>query len=477
MVRVATFGPIATVQFRMSLSWLNSVDLARLTRGIWIDPPAPDWRPRALCFEKDWVPGSLVIPKGQPFRHGIDVAQIDPAELATCVLLVTEHVQASSARQLVVPSIDEAVAALAGAARDRYAGTICAVTGSVGKSSTCHLLSHALEQWGTGNRLRPGANTAAGAVAQIVNLDAEHYAVIEMSVGEGLRHASSVVRPHLAVLTAISPAHLTYAGPLPRLAQLKASIFTGLSRDGVAILNRDIPFYDDVQAVARSHTDTLVTYGDHDDADVRLLGFDSKKRRVDADVLGDRVRYCLGTDGRHMAVNSLAVLAALKMMGLDYRKGAARMAETRPLVQRGVSYAASVSGKRVTLIDDSHNANPASMMAAFQLIGSQPVKRKGRRVLVLADMLELGSEETAYHVQLAVPIARAGIDRVHVMGELMAKLWDALPAPLRGQRCETTDELREVIQDDVENGDVILFKGSHSNRLWDVVKTLRGLGT
>ena len=97
--------------------------------------------------------------------------------------------------------------------------------------------------------------------------------------------------------------------------------------------------------------------------------------------------------------------------------------------------------------------------------------------MVLADMLELGSEETAYHVQLAVPIARAGIDRVHVMGELMAKLWDALPAPLRGQRCETTDELREVIQDDVENGDVILFKGSHSNRLWDVVKTLRGLGT
>lgn len=450
--------------------------MARLTRGTWINPPAPDWRPRALCFEKDWEPQSLVVPKGQPFRHGIDLDRIDPAGLATCVMLVAEPDRAATGHQLVVPSLDEAVATLAASARERFAGKICAVTGSVGKSSTCHLLSHALQCWGTCNRLKPGANTAAGAIAQVANLDAEQYAVIEMSVGEGLRHASEVVRPHVAILTAISPAHLTYAGPLPRLAKLKATIFAGLGRDGVAILNRDIPYYDDVHAVARDHANTVVTYGDHDEADVRLLGFDTKKRRVDADVLGERLRYRLGTDGRHTAINSLAVVAALKMLGLDYRRGAAQLAEARPLVQRGVPYAARVSGKDVTLIDDSHNANPASMLAALQLIGGLPVRRKGRRILVLGDMLELGPDEVAYHEQLADPIARAGVDRVHVMGPLMGRLWECLPVPLRGERCETREEVRAAVQDDAENGDVILFKGSHANKLWDVVKTLRGVG-
>lgn len=269
---------------------------------------------------------------------------------------------------------------------------------------------------------------------------------------------------------------MTYAGPLPRLAHLKAAIFSGLGRDGVAIINRDIPFYDEVQRVAGSYTDHVVTYGDHADADVRLMDYDATKQRLTADVLGNRVRYRLGLAGKHMAINSLAALSALTAMGFDIRGCTARLGGARPLIQRGVSYVANVSGRRVTLIDDSHNANPASMIAALELISSHRRKRSSRRILVLADMQELGSDEAAYHRALAGPIMQAGVDRVHVMGDLMGTLWDALPVSLRGQRCRTQEELREAILGDVADYDVILFKGSHSNRLWEVVRSLRGLG-
>ena len=450
------------------LSWLDPQALARLTGGNWVNAPSADWHPQKICFHYDWAPHSLVIPKGQPFRHGLDLDDIDPAELENCAMLVAERmVDPSGIPQLIVPSIDDAVESLAATARSRFTGTICAVTGSVGKSSTSHLIAHVLRRYGQCSPLRPGVNTKAGAIAQTINLHDEDFAIIEMSVGKGLQ-ATEVVRPHLAILTAIAPAHMTYAGPLPRLAQLKARIFTGLESNGTAILNRNVPYFEKVQAVAKRHAGTTITYGEHDEADFRLLDYDRSQQLIHAEAYGHRLTYKLGVDGRHMAINSLAVLSTLSALGLDYKEGASLLAGARGLIQRGRSYSLRISRRKVTLIDDSHNANPASMVAAFHLLAGY----QGRRILVLGDMLELGQDEVAYHRDLVDPILDCKIDKVHVMGTLMAHLWDTLPGHIKGAKCDSAEGLREAVLADLEDGDVVLFKGSHANMLWNLVKDL-----
>ena len=456
--------------------WWGAAELAQITGGRWIDAPAEDWQPQQVCFFSGMVRAEcLIIPKVTSFRWGVDLPKLARERLHACALLVDDSFSGSSSLpQLIVPSVREAVAAMAAVARRRYQGTIFAVTGSVGKSSTSTLLYHALNRLGPCAEPLLGYNVKDGLRGQTANLRDQKFAVMEVA-HSALPDCGRILRPHVAVLTAIAPAHLARTGTLADLAERKASIFLGPETGGIAVLNGSIPFYERAREVARQRDLTIRTYGEHPEADVRLLDYRLGDRVVRANVLGEEIEYVLGMTGRHMAVNSLAVVAAFHAIGLDWREAVAEFGSVQPPKGRGQRYAVKLKGKSIVLIDDAYNANPASMAAALDLAAQLTPAPGGRRIAVLADMLELGANAPRYHADLAEPIVKAGIDKVYVAGQLMINLWAALPKHLRGKKVDSVKALLPILQDEICDGDIVLFKGSHETKLFSVVSALRKL--
>ena len=454
---------------------LTAEGLAEIINGTWLNLPSNDWRLRSIGFQASVKRHSLIIPKTSSYRYGVDLSAVNPSVLETCALLVDDRFQqASSLPTLRVNSARRAVAALALRVRERYQGTICAVTGSVGKSSTCTLLHHAIIRQASCAPPQFGYNIFDGINTQIVNLSDERFAVLEVAVS-ALPRCSAILRPQLGVLTAVAPAHLEYTGTLLELAERKASIFAGLGPGGTAIINRRIPFYEHVSDIARQHAQNLVSYGDHPEAIVRLLDYNLEQQRVRASVHGEEIEYPLGMNGRHMAVNSLGALAALHAMGLNWRAAATEFGYVQEPRGRGRRSSVRIRGKRVLLIDDSYNANPASTSAALNLLAELTPSPGGRRIAVLADMLELGANGPRFHAELVKPIVNGRIDRLYVVGALMTYLWDVLPAHLRGRKVQSASELLPILQSEIADGDVILFKGSNAFNLFTVVRALREL--
>ncbi len=154
---------------------------------------------------------------------------------------------------------------------------------------------------------------------------------------------------------------------------------------------------------------------------------------------------------------------------------AAALAELRAVDGRGVAKKVAAAFGSFLLVDDSYNANPASMAAALSTLGARQPGAGGRRIAALGDMLELGPDERAYHAGLAQPLDAAGIDLVFAAGPRMAALIEALPPERRGGYAETADALIPIIAGSLRDGDVVLVKGSNGSKMMRVVDALTRL--
>ena len=243
------------------------------------------------------------------------------------------------------------------------------------------------------------------------------------------RLRNSCVRISLSLRT-IEPVHLEYFGSLDKIADAKAEIFSGVETNGAAVLNRDNGQYERLADAARAAgIGRIVSFGEHDGADARLLriSLQADCSTVEARILGQAITYRLGSPGRHLAVNSLAVLAAASLVGADLALSALALNNLKPASGRGARAVLTVPGGTVLLIDESYNANPASMRAAISLLGQAAVGDRGRRIAVLGDMLELGPSGTELHRAIAEVVNAAGIDLVYCSGPLMRSLWRLFP--------------------------------------------------
>ncbi len=303
------------------------------------------------------------------------------------------------------------------------------------------------------------------------------YAVFEI----GMNHAGEItpltklVRPHVAIVTAIEPVHLEYFGSLEKIADAKAEIFAGLEPGGAAVLNRDNAQYARLAAAAKAAGVTrIVSFGEHAQADARLMrhSLHAECSTVEARILGQPVTYKLGAPGRHLVLNSLAVLAAVALVGADLALAALALNNLKPATGRGTRTTLRVPGGSALLIDESYNANPASMAAAIALLGQAPVGQHGRRVAVLGDMLELGAQGVALHRSLVEPIEAAGVDLVFCSGPLMRALWEALPSGRRGGYAETAAALEPAVLAAIRAGDAVMVKGSLGSKMGPIVKAL-----
>ena len=379
---------------------------------------------------------------------------------------------------LVVPDVLDALRKLAQAARARLHAKVIAVTGSVGKTGTKEALRLALSADGETHASVASYNNHWGVPLSLARCpESVKYAVFEigMSYAGEITPLTKLVLPHVAIVTGIEPVHLEFFGSLEKIADAKAEIFVGVEPGGAAVLNRDNPQFARLAAAAKAAgVERIVSFGEDNKADASLLrlSLQSDSSTVEATILGQPVTYKLGAPGRHLVLNSLAVLAAVALVGADLALAALALNNLRPVSGRGARAVLIVPGGNALLIDESYNANPASMRAAIALLGQAPIGKHGRRIAVLGDMLELGSSADAMHRKLADAIEAAGIDLVFCSGSLMRALWEALPSRARGGYAEMAAGLELAVLGAIRAGDAVMVKGSLGSKMGPLVKAL-----
>jgi UDP-N-acetylmuramoyl-tripeptide--D-alanyl-D-alanine ligase len=413
-------------------------------------------------------------------RDGHDFVVDALAKAALAVVAADKRAQfPGDARLLVVPDVLIALRELAVAARARMRGKVIGVTGSVGKTGTKEALRLALSKDGETHASVASYNNQWGVPLSLARCPSSaQYAVFEM----GMNHPGEIaplarlVRPHVAVITTIAPVHLEFLGSLANIADAKAEIFLGVPAKGAAVVNRDIAQF--AQLKERAHqagVERVISFGEHEQADARLIkcALHARCSTVEAEILGTRFSYKIGAPGRHLVINSLAVLVAAELVGADIALAALALAELQAAPGRGAPITIELSGGAALLLDESYNANPASVAAALAVLGRSGIGPQGRRIAVLGDMLELGPTGLDLHRGLADAVVANDIDLVFCCGPLMHALWDALPANRRGGYAEDSAALEAQVLPAIRAGDVVMVKGSLGSRMAPIVKALQ----
>jgi UDP-N-acetylmuramoyl-tripeptide--D-alanyl-D-alanine ligase len=380
----------------------------------------------------------------------------------------------------VVHDVLRAMEDLGRAARRRMTGMVVAITGSVGKTSTKEMLKGVVTPFGKVHASVASYNNHWGVPLTLARMPAEtSFGIFEigMNHAEEIRPLTNMVRPHVALITAIAPVHLENLGTVEAIADAKAEIFDGLESGGVAIIPRDTPHYMRLDNWARSSSaGNILCFGETKGADARLVSFEPQVdgSLITADILGERITYQLGAPGRHLAQNSLALLLAARAVGVDMQAAALELANVTAPQGRGQQISLEIGGAPATLIDESYNANPVSMRAALTLLAQAPMPAIfGRRIAMLGDMLELGPDELKFHAELADVIAPLPIDIVHTVGPRMKALHDALPAGKCGIHAQSAGEICDALVDQVVAGDVVMIKGSNGSKMGSIVQALK----
>jgi UDP-N-acetylmuramoyl-tripeptide--D-alanyl-D-alanine ligase len=377
-----------------------------------------------------------------------------------------------------VPDTLEALNGLARAARERSGARIAAVTGSVGKTGTKEMLRSMLSTAGPTHASEKSYNNLWGVPLSLARMPAAaRFGVFEI----GMNHAGEItpltrlVRPHLAIVTWIAPVHLEFFSSAEEIADAKAEIFEGFEQGGAAILPADNEHFERLVTQARQKSAEVVGFGGAPQAAARLLSFEAlgSRSKVTASILGSKVEFIVGVPGRHLASNALAALAAVKLMGADLRAAAEALAHFEAPEGRGRRGRFETTEGAVLIIDETYNANPASMCAALSVLGEVPRADYPRRIAVLGDMLELGNAAPLFHAGLASAVDSHGIDLVFCAGPLMGHLYERLPAEKRGGFAKSSQELLPLLLKAVRGGDAVTIKGSLGSRMGPLADALR----
>ena len=379
-----------------------------------------------------------------------------------------------------VPDTTEALNALARAARARTSARICGVTGSVGKTGTKEALYAALDRAAPGEAHRSvkSYNNHTGVPLSLARMPREaRFGVFEMGMNHAgeLAQLTRLVRPDVAIVTAIASAHREFFASEKEIAEAKAEIFQGLEEGGTALVPFDSPYRDLLADRARRHADTVLTFGLEKGADIRareVVAAPSGGSLVTAVLPEAELTFTISQPGAHWVSNALAVLGAVEALGGDLAAAGLALADMAGLKGRGERHCIAVGGGEALLIDESYNANPASMAATLRTFGD--VRRAGRRIAVLGGMKELGAESDAFHAALAGPIEAACVDYAILVGEEMASLAKALGQKVKIAHVAKTAAAIELVRHEVRPGDAILVKGSNSIGLAALVEALAG---
>lgn len=453
----------------------TSEEAADATKG----ERAGSWTASGVSIDSRTVsPGDLFVALRGPDRDGHDyVGQALEGGAAAAVASRVPAGSGDGKNLLIVDDTKAALEALGARARDRSSAKVVAVTGSVGKTGAKDALKTALTATAPCHASASSLNNHWGVPLSLARLPRQAaFGVFEIGMNHAgeIRPLAKLARPHVAIVTTVEETHLEHLGTVEAVADAKAEIFEGLAAGGIAILNRDNAHFGRLADAARVCGADVVSFGFSEGSDARAekVALHAECVCVAADVRGKRIAYKMRVPGRHWARNGLAVLAAVDVLDADLGLGALALGDLAPRAGRGRRHHVQGDDGRFTVIDDSYNASPPSVRAALETLGAADVARGGRRIAVLGDMLELGSETDRLHAALAADIAGNGVASVFTCGARMRNLRDALPASRRGGHTETSSELASLVGDSVRSGDVVLVKGSFAVGMGRVVERL-----
>lgn len=361
------------------------------------------------------------------------------------------------------------------AARLRSCAVRTAVTGSVGKTSIKDMLARIYRGAGPAHWSVKSFNNHWGVPLSLARMpENTERAVFEigMSTPGEIAPRSRMVRPHIAIISRIAGAHLEGLGSLDAVAAEKSAIFTGLEAGGTFVLNADDPYLQMLSHRAREAcpTGNLETFGKDKSATARIIGYstDGLKSTITLDVVGQQTEIKITAVGEHWAYNVAAAVLAASRTGLSPADCATALRGYAPPAGRGTAETLTLpNGASVLLVDDAYNANPESMRASLAALGERP---SGRRVVALGEMLEIGEASVVEHIRLADPVVAVGPAAIFLAGDGMRPLADRLTtANWAANATELWNSLTETLQD----GDVILIKGSNASGMGKLADRLR----
>ncbi|WP_028746290.1 UDP-N-acetylmuramoylalanyl-D-glutamyl-2,6-diaminopimelate--D-alanyl-D-alanine ligase [Rhizobium mesoamericanum] len=415
------------------------------------------------------VPGEAFFAIKGDRVDGHDFASMAMANGAA--LLVVSEARLPAMGRLTVPVIvvEDVLAALgklAIASRARSRAQIIAVTGSVGKTTTKEMLRRVLSPSGKVHASVASFNNHWGVPLTLARMPLDTYfGVFEVGMNhpDEIRPLVKMIRPHVAVVTTIAPAHLGNFKSIREIATAKAEIFEGVASGGKVVLNRDNDQFNFLERTAQAQgIQHIYSFGQHAKADFRLAEFNGSDQSSTLWITidGDTKEVAIGAPGRHIAENALAALGVVKIVGADMQQAIGALATLQPEKGRGRRHRLAIDRSALTVIDESYNANPASMRAAIAVLASAVPAGAGRRVAILGDMLEMGDYAQRVHSDLAGPLLAAGIEHVWLAGPEMVALKESLPESVQVIHYETTEELADYVLNAVAAGDVLMVKSS-----------------
>lgn len=459
-----------SIQEKKGLGW-NAEIVEQVTRGTWVVKPDDNWTMQGVCIAvKTFKPGQSVVIANGDENWGIPARLINRVQQAKAIICSdSDGLEKIGLPVLKVANCAQSVLHLGEYARKRFVAPVFGVTGSAGKTTTCSMLAHVLQGFGEVGQTAFSANLPHGIAWNMASIpwDVKNV-VMELAIGR-MPVNSQLVKPDVAIVTNIAPAHLEYHRTTEEIARKKSAIFNGMSENGYAVLFHEMNELAIFQKAAFDKRLRVITFGELAGADIRLMEYDMGKGEVNVKIFDELHQFKLGAPGKHMVLNSLAVIAAIVVSGQAISQVLSRFASFEAVVGRGALEKLIIDQKPITLLDESYNANPVSMLAMLDLC--QRVETgSGRRVLILGDMLELGNDAGKYHDDLLEPLLAVKPDCVVLCGKMMKSLWNLLPPQQPSFWYEEVESLLKNILNLIQANDFVAVKSSNGTGLKQVVE-------
>ncbi|MCC6463890.1 MAG: UDP-N-acetylmuramoyl-tripeptide--D-alanyl-D-alanine ligase [Planctomycetes bacterium] len=428
----------------------------------------------AVCTDtRRLVPGDMFVAlKGARFDGSAFLQQAQDA--GACALVTASVPEGFQPRVpvIVVPDALVALGRLARAHRDRQKGCVVAVGGSNGKTTTRELTAAVLRSRFQVLQNEANENNRVGVPQTLLRMNALHdFAVIEVGTSEPGEIAAlgAVAGPNCAILTSISEEHLEGLGNLDGVLKEESDLLAALPQDGIAIVNFDDPRC--VKAAQRARC-RVVSYGTDRRCEIRAEDIRTNRHGTHFR-LNERHEFRLPLHGLHNVNNALAAIATGWVSGIEVGEMQVALRRVLPVPHR----LEFVDCAGIGVLDDSYNANPASMVGALRTLSA--FECAGQRIAVLGDMLELGAHAEALHREVAAAASVLNLDLVLAVGPLMAHAAEALEEHFyqRGHgtvwRVADADTAAAALLAEAQPGDTVLVKGSHGMRMERVIAALR----
>tara|TARA_X000000950_G_scaffold191792_1_gene231483 strand:+ start:376 stop:1791 length:1416 start_codon:yes stop_codon:yes gene_type:complete len=396
-----------------------------------------------------------------------------------CGVLVSNLKTAKKYNGLFVNDTKKALINIAEFARKRFKGITIGITGSSGKTSTNFILSSALNQYGKTHKTYGNNNNLIGLSLTLSRLPRDfNFCVLELGMNNSgeIRELTKIAKPKIAVITNVSNSHIQNFKNEKEIAKAKSEIFLGLEKNGVAIINSDNIWKDFLITEAKKVNARIHLFGHSENSNTHIIKLVNKKEgsTISYDKIDNWYLKYLNTT---QAENVIASISVIKELKLPIKKVIKVISNLQPLSGRGEKLIINFDSKKKTIIiDDSYNANPASMKAALYNFNNLKTKYHTlETVLIIGDMLELGKSSTKIHLELIPILKIINPSLLITVGKYTKKLNDKLNLKVDCYSYFEINQLIKEIKKHIRPNQIVLLKGSNGTGLWKLLPIFKSI--